>query len=192
MIFTFLILPLLILFFLWVLFGPLDFVANTFNEEYYFQLRKILRISIIFDTDEIIFLNIKVFFIGFDFHPLQLLTKPKKKIKGEKRKKKKQKRKRLHRIQSLQNMGIFVLRLTWKTAATFKLRKLEMNIDTNNVVTNAYLIPIFTFLNGERTQLSVNYSGFTGVHVAYENSVFFILRAVIKSYIKHKKRKLKF
>ena len=189
MTFTFLILLLLILFFLWVLFGPLDFVANTFNEEYYFQLRKILRISFIFDTDEIMFLNIKVFFIGFDFHPLQLLTKPKKKIKEGK---KKEKRKKLHRIQSLQNMGIFVLRLTWKTAGTFKLRKLKMNIDTNNVVTNAYLIPIFTYLNGERTQLSVNYSGFTGVHIAYENSVFFILRAVIKSYIKHKKHKLKF
>jgi len=84
------------------------------------------------------------------------------------------------------------LRLTWKTARTFKLRKLEINIDTSNVVTNAYLIPIFTFLNGERTQLSVNYSGFIGVDIAYENSVFFILRAVIKSYIKHKNRKLKF
>jgi hypothetical protein len=189
-IFTVVILPLLIFFFLWILFGPLDFVINTFDGEYYFQLRNVFRTSVIFDEDEIIFLNIKVFFIGFNFHPLELLTKPAK--NKEKGKKRKEKRKRLQRIRSLQNIGLFVLRLTWKTLRTFKLRKLKINIDTQNVITNAYLIPIFTILNGDRTQLNVNYSGQMGVHIVYENSVFLILRAAIKSYIKHKKRKLKF
>ncbi|NOX47206.1 MAG: hypothetical protein GXO89_09545 [Chlorobi bacterium] len=192
MIFSLVILSLIIFFFLWILFGPLDFVANTFKEEYYFQLRKVFRISIIFDEDEIVFLNIRVFVIGFNIHPLQILTNPKEKKKGGKKKKKKEKRKRLQRIRTLQNMGLFALRLTWRTARTFKLRKLKLNIDTNNVVANAYLIPIFTILNGNRTQLSVNYSGQIGVHIVYENSVFLILRAVIKSYLKHRKHKLKF
>ena len=191
MIFSLFILPLLIFFFLWILFGPLDFVVNTFKEEYYFQLRKVYRISIIFDPDEIVFLNIKVFFISFNIHPLQIITNPRKKKKGKKKKKEKEKRKRVQRIRSLKNMGVFFSRLTWKTIETFKLRKLRINLDTGNVITNAYLIPIFTILNGNRTQLSVNYSGQIGVHIAYENSLFLILRAVIKSYIKHKKHKLK-
>lgn len=191
MFFSLFILPLLIFFFLWILFGPLDFVVNTFKGEYYFQLRKVYRISIIFDPDEIVFINVKVFFINFNIHPLQIITNPKKRRKGEKKKKEKEKEKRAQRIRSLKNTGIFFSRLTWKTVETFKLKKLKLDIDTGNVITNAYLIPIFTIFNGSRTQLSVNYMGQTGLHIAYENSLFLILRAVIKSYIKHKKRKLK-
>jgi hypothetical protein len=190
-IFTLVILPLLVFFFLWVLFGPLDFVVNTFKGEYYFQLRNVFRTSVIFDEDEIMFLNISVFFIGFNIHPLRLVLIPGKKKKTGTKKKKKAKKKRVQRIRSLKNMGIFILRLTWKTARTFKLKKLELDIDTRNVVTNAYLIPMFTVFNGKRTQLRVNYFGNNGVHIVYQNTLFLILRAVIKSYIRHKKWKLK-
>lgn len=189
MFFSFFILPLLFFFLLWILFGPLDFVINSFKEEYYFQLRKVFRISIIFDPDEIIFINVKVFFIRFNLHPLQIITNPRKNKKAEK--KKKRKKKRAQRVRSLKNTGYFLSRLTWKTAETFKLKTLILDIDTGNVITNAYLIPIFTSFNKNQTQLNVNYLGQTGIHIAYENSLFLILRAVIKSNIQYKWRKLK-
>ncbi|RLD55917.1 MAG: hypothetical protein DRJ05_12160 [Bacteroidetes bacterium] len=166
----------------------MDFAVNTFKGEYYIQLRKVYRFSIIFDEDEIFFFNIRIFFINFNIHPLQLLTKPEK---NEKKKKEKEKKKRRERVKSLKNDGLMALKLTWRVIDTFKLKKIELSLDTTNVITNAYLIPVFAILNGNRVQLNINYIGDTGVIIKYENTLFRILFATIKSYLKHKKRKLK-
>ncbi|MEZ5147239.1 MAG: hypothetical protein R2759_09190 [Bacteroidales bacterium] len=41
---------------------------------------------------------------------------------------------------------------------SFKLKKFSLNIDTGNVLTNAYLFPVFAVFGGRKYQLSVNYA----------------------------------
>ena len=42
---------------------------------------------------------------------------------------------------------------------TFRLRKLKINVDTDDYVLNAYLYPIFNLLSKKNKQLSINYNG---------------------------------
>lgn len=189
--FSLLILFLLIVLFLWILFGSMVFVVNTYDSEYYIQVRRLYRFSIIFDEDELFFFNIRIFFINFDVHPLRIILKPKKNKKDGKIKKEKEKKKRKEKIRSLKNESLLALKLTLRVIDTFKLKKIVLDIDTSNVITNAYLIPLFAILNRNKIRLNVNYSGQIGIIVIYENTLFRILFTAIKLYLKHKKRKLK-
>lgn len=42
---------------------------------------------------------------------------------------------------------------------SFRIRKLEADIDTDDFTLNAWLVPVFSAVNGERIHLQVNFEG---------------------------------
>lgn len=179
LLFIFLFLFLLIL---WILFARMEFVINTFENEYYFQFRGLFRISFFINLDELFFFKIKILFVQFSVYPLR----------QEKSRKKKQKEKKRKRNKFYMQKGFLGVKIFWKVWRTFRIRKIMLLLDTNNMLTNAHLIPVFAIVSRDRIQLKVNYSGQNGIHIIIYNKLYIILLTVIKSFIKHKYKKLKF
>lgn len=69
---------------------------------------------------------------------------------------------------------------------SFKLKKFSLNIDTGNVLTNAYLFPVFAVFGGRKYQLSVNYASKNEFIIHYQNNLLTILSHIIVTFINHK------
>ena len=71
-------------------------------------------------------------------------------------------------------------RKAWRLLKSFRVRRFRLNIDTDDYILNAYLFPLFVFLNGENRRLAVNYQGLTVVDILVTNRVWKILWALIR------------
>ncbi len=80
-----------------------------------------------------------------------------------------------------------ILRISWKVKKTFRLKQLYLNFDTNDVINNAYLIPVFVNLNRNNIDLNVNYHGDFEMIIRIENNIFRILVVTLQTYLHHKK-----
>jgi hypothetical protein len=89
-----------------------------------------------------------IFFIPFRFDLSNL-----KKGKGKKKEKKDKKKKKARN----KKKGMRMIR---SVPGAFQVRRLWMNLDTDDFMLNAWLIPVFSTLNNERNiQLQVNFEG---------------------------------
>ena len=79
------------------------------------------------------------------------------------------------------------MKIIRKTIRSFRLKALYLSIDTDDVVTNAYLIPVFAGLNRRNINLNVNYTGNFDMIINIENNIFRILVVTIQTYLHHKK-----
>ncbi|MBC8489315.1 MAG: hypothetical protein H8D45_25105 [Bacteroidetes bacterium] len=70
---------------------------------------------------------------------------------------------------------------------SFKLRRFNLNIDTDDVILNAFLIPVFTFVNRKNIWLNINYNGELSLILLVENRVINILLVMIRTFLKFKK-----
>ena len=88
-----------------------------------------------------------ILFIPFRFNPFKP-GKKKEKPKERVRKKKKTAAKRFTRLPMMKG----VLRAV-------RVRRLEADMDTDNFTLNAWLVPVFSAVNGENIHLQVNFEG---------------------------------
>jgi hypothetical protein len=88
-----------------------------------------------------------VFFIPFKYDP----------FKERKRKKRKKIPKSDKRKKSRMPSGI--LRMIAEAVGSLRIRKLTMDIDTDDFVLNAWLVPVFSVVNSENIHMSVNFQG---------------------------------
>lgn len=170
----------LLLFLCWLLFTPIFLYINTGEKEYSAGLKGILYFKFLPDDDQIFCVRITVVFYSINFYPLK--KKEEKPKADSKVKKTKKKKKRL----GYKAIWLF-LKISRKTLKSFKLKKLYLNIDTDDVITNAYLIPVFANLHRNNTKLYVNYSGDFNMIINVENNIFRMLVVSIYTYFKHKK-----
>jgi hypothetical protein len=63
---------------------------------------------------------------------------------------------------------------------SFRIRRFRLNIDTDDYILNAYLFPLFVFLNGKNRRLAINFQGLTVVDILVTNRVWKILWALIR------------
>ena len=74
------------------------------------------------------------------------------------------------------------IRNRWKEILrTFKVEKLELNIDTDDYILNAYLFPLFHFLGSKYNRpLSTNFTGLNRIEVILTNRLAKLLYAIWK------------
>ena len=164
----------------WLLFAPLYIRINTDEKKYDAGLSGIVTINLVADVEELFFMRIRIFSINFMFYPFRL-KEPGKKA-GKKKKTKKKKRK----MPEFKTIWLFI-KIFWKVIKSSKIKKLKFSIDTDDVIKNAYLIPVFAAVNRKNINLNVNYSGRLSLIVDFENNIFNMLFVTIKTCLRHKK-----
>lgn len=170
----------LLIFFCWLLFAPLFLYINTDEKTYSAGLKGLLNLSLIPDEDEIFYIRISVVFYSFNFYPFKKKEKKKKAPSKPKKPKKKKKSPGFKTIWML-------IKIAWNVITSFRFKKLYLNFDSNDIMTNAYLVPVFVNLNGNNIDLNVNYIGNFEMIVKIENNIFRILVVTIRTYFHHKK-----
>ena len=73
------------------------------------------------------------------------------------------------------------LRTVLSVLRSFRVRRWDVDIDTGDFATNAYLFPVVYMLSRWRGAWRVNYKGDVVIRVAVDNSPFRILRAWLRT-----------
>jgi hypothetical protein len=160
----YIIISLLLIFLLWLLLVPVIIYTNTDRNRYLLALPGIFKAVVV--PDKGLFL-IKgwIFFIPFRFDPFRV----KKKRGGKAR----DKRKRKWRPGNIRMMK-GVLR-------AFRIRRLEADIDTDDFTLNAWLVPLFSMVNGENIRLQANFEGYNSLVLDLRVTLGALLWVLIKS-----------
>jgi hypothetical protein len=119
-------------------------------------------------------IRIWVFFIPFKFNPFG--------GKKEKRKKKPRENKKI-RWRSGN------IRMMKGALHAFRVRRLEADIDTDDFTLNAWLVPVFSMVNGENIRLQVNFEGHQSLlldlRVTLGALLWILIKTKYKSTINH-------
>lgn len=133
----------IIAFLLWILLVPVIIRVHTGQSRYQVALPGIFKASVV-PGGSLFRLKFRVFFIPFYFDPFK-----ERKSKPEEKKQKPKKRKK-------RGPGIRSFRAI---LGSFWVKTLNLNLDTEDVMMNAWLIPLFSTLNNEQVHMQVNYQG---------------------------------
>jgi hypothetical protein len=142
----YILLILFVVFLVWLLMGPVIVFVNTSTNRYFLTLPGVIRAAVV-PTDELFHIRGWIFFVPFKFSPFRKRTKKIKKGPGTPDKKRKFK---------LPSGGIGMAR---DVVGSVRIKKLELDIDTDDFMLNAWLVPVFSMVNGENARLRVNFEG---------------------------------
>ena len=137
------IISLLLLFFLWILTVPVILYTDTDAERYLLTLPGIFR-AVVVPDDGLFSIRGWILFIPFRFQPF----KPRERKEKPKQQKKKKRTRRFTNPRMIRG-----------ALRAIRIRRLEANMDTDNFTWNAWLVPVFSTLNGENIRLQVNFIG---------------------------------
>jgi hypothetical protein len=154
MIWIFIILFLLVGLLAWVLFGPIIIFVNTETNRYQLALPGVFRLAVV-PSGGLFHIRCRAFFIPWQYNPFKPkkeegLEKEEKKAKG---KAKQPKKPRGLKIRSGS------LRMAGDLLRSFRIRKLDLDLDTDDVILNAWLVPAFSMVNCENIRMRVNFEG---------------------------------
>jgi hypothetical protein len=146
-----------------LLIAPMQLVIDSNRNLFGLQWKTIGAAKVFLAKDDII-LRTRLFFWQKDWHPLQ--WKPaKKKPKKKKPAKKKKNWLSFRRVKRL--------------LRSFRVKKLLINIDTDDYVVNSYLYPLFYLLDRSQESLHINYEGEFDCQLTVENRGYRILNALL-------------
>jgi hypothetical protein len=155
-------LTVIIVLLLYLLFIPIIIIIDTNTNQYYVQLQGLAKAYIESDKKELIKIKLKVFFLNFNFYPLK-----RKKTVVKKKKIKKYSSKRIEFKKFIRSLR------------TFKIKRLFVNIDTGDCISNAKLFPLFTFLNQTKGSFKVNFEGRNQMVLHMQNRPIHIIKSFI-------------
>jgi hypothetical protein len=159
----------LVLFFLlitYLLLVPVVLFINTNTNEYYVQIKGFIKGNIEADKKELFRIKIKVFFFNFSIYPLKKTKKINKDNKPNNNELKKNKKRMSFKA------GLRLLK-------SFKIKKLRLNIDTGDCITNAKLYPLFAFLNFKVGGFNINFNGENQLVLKIQNRPINIIKSFI-------------
>jgi hypothetical protein len=131
---------------LWLLLVPVILFLDSDKNRYYLTLPGIFKAAVV-PTSELFHIRGWIFFIPFKYYPFKV-RKAKKKAKSEISKKKKKSKKR--------SMNVPMM---FDAVRSFRIRKLFLDIDTDDFILNAWLIPAFSYVNAENIRMTANFAG---------------------------------
>ena len=159
-------LSLLILVVIYLLLMPIILFVNLQTNEYYVQLQGLIKASIQADEKEVLRVKIKVLFLNFKFYPLR-------------RKKTSNKSKKIKKFNTKNRSKSVKFRKLIRILKTFKIKRLFINIDTGDCISNAKLFPIFAFLNQTKGSFKVNFEGRNQMVLHMQNRPIHIIKSFI-------------
>jgi len=138
---------LLVLLILWILLVPVIIYLDTARNRYLLILPGMFRAAVV-PSEELFHIRGRIFLVPFTVHPFQ--RKPEKKL--EKPAKKPAKKRKKVKISGGLKLAINLLQ-------AIRIRKLLLDIDTDDFMLNARLIPVFSMVNSEYIRLRANFTG---------------------------------
>ena len=131
----------------WLLVGPVLLRLNTDLNRYQFMLPGVIHARVV-PSGELFYIRGWIFFIPFR---LKLSTL----LKGNRGKKPKTEKKRKRRVNKKNG-----LRMIRSVPGAFKVHRLCLDLDTEDFMLNAWLIPAFSTVNKHRNiRMQVNFEG---------------------------------
>lgn len=158
---------LLFLLLLGIMLVPLELCIDTTTNNYYLRIGAIAKASVEQDPKEIIRIRLKALFRNFYFYPLR--GEKKDSVKKIKRKKMKKRKKKIP------------FKKIFRVLKSFKVKKLRVDVDTGNNITNAKLYPVFAFLNYHVGRFHINFEGRTQMVLLLQNRPIYILKSFINT-----------
>lgn len=165
-------------FFAWLLLAPLYLYIHTGESRYEAGMRSLFKGRFVEGDYGLPEIRVSILFYSFNVPIIRFGSEKKKAGKSKKKKSKKSR----FNLKTLR----LILKIVWKVMNSFKLKQFRLNVDTGNVVTNAYLFPVFALFGGSKYQLSVNYASKNEFIIHYENNLLTILSHIIVTFINHK------
>lgn len=130
-----------LLFLLWLLLVPVILYTDTIRNRYVVTLPGIIRVRLV-SSETLFYIRAWIFFVPFRIDPFRA-----RKEKSKSWEKKKRQRKPV-KVGGLKSM-----------LGAVRVRKLEMDLDTDDYSLNAWLIPAFSLVNGGNINMQVNFEG---------------------------------
>lgn len=152
------------------LFIPIVLYIDTETEQYYVRLGALAKASVEADETEIILIKLKVAFLRFNFYPLRFDEKPKEK-----------KSKVKHKPHKRGMKGYKAIRKGLKVLRTFTIKRLLVDIDTGDCISNAKLYPLAALLDYRLGGFHVNFEGRNRLALQLENRPIYMIRSFINN-----------
>jgi len=153
------------LFLLWILFAPVIIRVDSDNQRYSLSLPGIFKALVVPD-DELFYIRIWVLFIPFKVYPFGRTIQ---KREGKAKKKKKKRKRNFPKLMRVRLMALKEL------AGSFRLKKMRLNLDTDDFILNSQLVPVFTTINNQDVNLTVNYEGDISLFMVLKNRIASLL-----------------
>ena len=156
---------LFILLILGLLLVPVEIYIDTASNQYYLQLKGLARLNLESDTEEVLRVRLRTFFRNFYFYPLKKIGE----VNTNKLERPKVKRRKKN----------IPFRKILRLVNSFKIKKMFVDIDTGNCISNAKLYPVFAFLNHYRKGFNINFEGRNQVVLLIRNRPIHIIKSFI-------------
>lgn len=153
---------------LWTLIGPVTLFLNTDTSRYHLVLPGIFKAVVVPSTD-VFYIRVWIFFIPFRFNPFQ--------VKTGKRKEKPKKSRRKWRLKKLAGGKQIIS----DVVRSIRIRKLSLDVDTDDFMLNAWLVPVFSLVNSGDIQMRVNFEGTSSLLLDLRIRLGTLLWIVIKN-----------
>lgn len=151
---------------IWILFAPIILRVDTNSTYYRIALPGVLTARVV-PTEKLFYIRVWLFFIPFRVNP----------FKSRKRKKENEKKASVGRKKRNINTKTLLKRLS----NTCKVKMLKMNIDTDDFILNAWLIPAFSTINNrDNILMQVNFEGVQYINLDVRARLSTILWLLIK------------
>jgi len=163
----------LILFFLlivYLLLIPIVLFIDTATNQYYIKLQGLAKASIEKHTKELLRIKLKTFFLKFYFYPLKNMSSTKKKTEN------KHIKKHINERKNSKKVGV---KKVFRMLKSFKVKKILIDIDTGDCISNAKLYPLFTLLNYSVGKFSVNFEGRNRMVMHIQSRPIYIIKSFI-------------
>lgn len=142
---------------------PIVLFIDTKTNQYYLQVKGLVKASIESHEEEIISIRLKVFFLSFYFYPLRNIGTGNKK-------------KTLKSTDNKKKIGKGInFKKGLRMLKSFKVKRILFDIDTGDCILNAKLYPLFAMLNYHVGGFSVNFEGRNRVELhIYSRPIYLI------------------
>jgi hypothetical protein len=168
----------IVLLFTWILVAPVILFLDTVKNRYAVSLPGVFTARVIPD-ERLFHIRGWIFFIPYRFNPFRWREKKPEKEDGIKPSRKKKRR----GIKGGWKGGLEMAR---GFITSFRIRKLHLDLDTEDVILNAWLIPVFTQLNSDRIRLRSNFEGRTSLLMDLRTRLGSLLWVLIRNRFRRK------
>jgi hypothetical protein len=152
----------------WLLITPLELIIHSSANEYKLHWGWLFTARLIPLQNDLM-LRIRLPFFHKDFFPLH----PKPSRKSTQKTKSRKKRQRTSKNPRK------AFKLIRAVLRSFRIRQFRLDIDTDNYVTNAYLYPLFYFLNRSKGSWQVNYNNRFELDLEMDNRPIRLIRYIL-------------
>jgi len=144
--FWFILITVFFILLIWILVGPVIIFTDTVTNRYLLSLPGVFSARAV-PADGFFHIRGWIFFVPYRFNPFQRKRRTSKKETG-----KPARRKRPMKLRGNMHMARGMV-------SAFRIRRLYLDVDTDDVILNAWLVPVFTQLNSDRIRLRANFEG---------------------------------